>query len=518
MTLLTGWPTLVDDSGDGTSGTVVDKSVFDDIKAAIEAVTHSTTNTTVNPNDTTDEVVTARGNLASLNARLSGVVDDDGALITPASIISTAQLQAAIGRVNLLANDTFLMWSGGDDAAPDYWVHVDGGTSVIDRAGASQSDTAQRVGLYCLSLTNACEMYQEFVPAAAWSRFEWFEGQKVSMGAWVKSGVASHARLQVDDGGTTTSSDYHTGAGDWEWLTVTHTVAATATHLRAQLDVAQNGTAYFSGVTCLLGDQPVDEWVPCPKVYGAIVLGAPGTVTVADDKDWAALGRPAFIKEVQCYVNTSPGFIIDASNAKIDITEGSSGDAVATIVSGTYASGTALATAVATALNAAATDNTWTCTYSTSTGKFTIGHDAVQTGALEWNTGSSTANSAGDILGFNTDADDTGASSYVGDTDTRTETGLTIDIEVGDGASSYNSIFSAAKFVIGNGYKFGTVTPDGTYRYLTIPSDHTNAAATGAGIIRLNVDQSQACADLKVFIRALQYNPPLEDFYAADVF
>jgi hypothetical protein len=205
MTLLAGWPTLTDDSGDGTSGTVLDKSIFDTIKSEIENVTHSTNNTTIDPNDITDEVVTARGNLTSLEDRIDGVIDSDGALITPASIVSTSQLQSAIGRQNLIRNDTFLSWSQGDAAAPDFYTFVDGGSATIDRAGSGQSDATQQVGKFCLSLTNACEMYQTLISASAYADFEFFEGQDIATGCWVNSSVASHARLQMDDGNTTTS-------------------------------------------------------------------------------------------------------------------------------------------------------------------------------------------------------------------------------------------------------------------------------------------------------------------------
>lgn len=107
--------------------------------------------------------------------------------------------------------------------------------------------------------------------------------------------------------------------------------------------------------------------------------------------------------------------IVAGFNDKIDITEGGTGDAIATLTAGNYATGALMAVQVATAINAAATDNTWTCTYSTSTYKFTIGHDNVQTGGLEWDGGASAATSAGECLGYDTSADDTGATSYVGD-------------------------------------------------------------------------------------------------------
>lgn len=114
--------------------------------------------------------------------------------------------------------------------------------------------------------------------------------------------------------------------------------------------------------------------------------------------------------------------IIAGVNDKIDITEGTTGDAVATLAAGNYATGALMATQVATAINAAATDNTWTCTYSTATRKFTIGHNEGgngETGGLEWDSGASAATSAGEDLGYDTSADDTGAASYVGDDECR---------------------------------------------------------------------------------------------------
>jgi hypothetical protein len=527
MTLLTGWPTLTDDSGAGTDGTVLDESVFDAMKAAVEAVTHSTNNTTIDPNDITDEVVTARGNMTDLEDRLDGVIDSDGNLITPASIVSASQLQSAIGRVNLVQNDTMLLWSGGDAAAPDYYTFVDGGSATLARAGSGQGDTTRKIGLYCLSITNAAEVYQELISTTAYAAFDGFETEDISLGCWVWSSVATHARIQIDDGNSTSSSSYHTGGSAWEWLTVEHTLSAAGTYLRVQADVVSNGTAYFSAMTAMLGDYAPDNWVPSPKSYGWVAFTIPSSPSTGDEKHSITFSRPGLIKAVQAHVKTAPSFTITAgSNDDIDITEGISGDAIATIAAGDYATGAALAAAVATAINAAATDNTWTCTFSSTTGKFTIGHDAVQTGGLEWNTGPSTATSAADELGYNTDADDTGASSYVGDTDTRTETGFDVDIEMGDGAS-WNSIFASVPTLVGRGQLYGGIEPGGTYQYLCIPgngfsqaadSDNTLVDASNS-TMRVNYDAvPNDMADGYIQVRILQWLNPLEDFLAHDDF
>lgn len=112
--------------------------------------------------------------------------------------------------------------------------------------------------------------------------------------------------------------------------------------------------------------------------------------------------------------------IVEGFNDSLDFTENTTGDATATIATGEYANGAALATAITTALNAAATDNTYLCTYDTSTKKFTIaratGSDAF---GLEWSTGTNAnAGKQGSIaldLGFDDSADDTGATSYTAD-------------------------------------------------------------------------------------------------------
>ncbi len=92
-------------------------------------------------------------------------------------------------------------------------------------------------------------------------------------------------------------------------------------------------------------------------------------------------------------------------NDKIDAND--SGPAfTATLTAGTYTGGS-LATEIETQLEASGADN-YTVTYSSSTGKFTLVDD---TGgwALEWDTGSNTATSAGPLLGFDISADDNGA-------------------------------------------------------------------------------------------------------------
>lgn len=97
-------------------------------------------------------------------------------------------------------------------------------------------------------------------------------------------------------------------------------------------------------------------------------------------------------------------FTADATNNLIYINDGS--NKTATITAGSYTYAT-MATAVATALNAVS--STWTCTYSTTTRSFTIGH----TGSATLRE-TQTTNSAWDILGYTNGTDHAGT-SFVAD-------------------------------------------------------------------------------------------------------
>jgi hypothetical protein len=103
---------------------------------------------------------------------------------------------------------------------------------------------------------------------------------------------------------------------------------------------------------------------------------------------------------------------IVSTDAKLNFNIGGS-ELTATIAVGYYKSPQDLAAAIQTAMQAAGGTGV-TCTYSNSTGKFTI---AKPSGTLEllWNTGADTANTIGDLIGFTISADDTGFLTYTSD-------------------------------------------------------------------------------------------------------
>lgn len=295
---LDSWPSFVNDSGDGQSGTQLFVSHFDAIKASIENDIVSNTNPNVKTKAIIDEVIAARGNLANLDARLSGVIDDDGNFITPASQATIADVRDTLGTVNIITNDDFQIWPFGDTSLPADFVAISG-TGTIARTGTGLSDTTRKVGDFAISITNARNFMQRILSSSDFPRADFLKGQFVSLGCWVKTSIASHARLNVADGSTTLSSAAHTGSGNWEWLwlqangsPLTLQIAGTASTLQAQLQVLSNGTAYFSGLCMMFTKHGVPVYVPCDTIFGGLGFQLSGEPTPVNEVAHYSVSRP----------------------------------------------------------------------------------------------------------------------------------------------------------------------------------------------------------------------------------
>lgn len=113
---------------------------------------------------------------------------------------------------------------------------------------------------------------------------------------------------------------------------------------------------------------------------------------------------------------SSGRFVIDSSNNKIDFEDSSGGaELTATLIDGEYTP-EALATHIGarmTLAGASTEADTYTCTYSSSTGRWTIATSGSYLSIL-WDSGTNTANSIGDTIGFDAATDSTGATTYTG--------------------------------------------------------------------------------------------------------
>lgn len=104
---------------------------------------------------------------------------------------------------------------------------------------------------------------------------------------------------------------------------------------------------------------------------------------------------------------------ITSSTRYLDVTD-DGGTFAVTVPVGIYKTPVELADALHSALNDAPSSETYTVTYSNSTGKFTIASGSTVLSLL-WNTGANAANSIGTKLGFSVAANDTGAVTYTSD-------------------------------------------------------------------------------------------------------
>ena len=102
--------------------------------------------------------------------------------------------------------------------------------------------------------------------------------------------------------------------------------------------------------------------------------------------------------------------VITSSTRYFDFTD-TAGTAAAVVATGFYKDPHKLASALEIAINDVTTE-TFTVTYSDSTGKFTIVTATSLTFSILWNTGTNTANSIATKIGFTTAANSTGALTY----------------------------------------------------------------------------------------------------------
>lgn len=306
---IAAWPVVSDDTGAYTDGTVFNKALTDAMHDAVDALLVSSANPGVSAANIIDEVVTARGSLANLDARLDVLLNEDGTIKTPSGIVTAAQLQAqAAASINLLKNSTFWIWPETLALAPAYWA-VSNGTAAI--AGAGQADTTRKVGRFCAKLTHTtgvAKLTQIILDATDFSNLDHLKGEtkKIAMGMWVKTATTNHGRLSIVDGSGSTPSSYHTGGGAFEFLTVVHTMSAASTKLQIELENAQSGDVYFSGGVVIFGDAAPALWYPEPKVRGHASLELAGDLTVGDGKKYLTFARPIRLDHINALIATDP--------------------------------------------------------------------------------------------------------------------------------------------------------------------------------------------------------------------
>jgi hypothetical protein len=148
----------------------------------------------------------------------------------------------------LIDNEEFEAWPDGPAAAPAGWTLSGSGASV-----ARTSDIGRR-GRYAVQVTRsgATTRLTQTVGLLA----DDLRGETVSARVDGVTSVASQLRIGISDGLTETVSDFHTGGGTIETLTVEKTLSATATNLSIFTELAVDGAATADRVLAARGDIP----------------------------------------------------------------------------------------------------------------------------------------------------------------------------------------------------------------------------------------------------------------------
>lgn len=113
---------------------------------------------------------------------------------------------------------------------------------------------------------------------------------------------------------------------------------------------------------------------------------------------------------------SSGSFEITSSNNCIDFKDDSSGSELQVVIPPDTYDPETLAGLIGARMSlesVSSQGDTITCTYSTTTGRWTISTDGAYLSVL-WSTGTNTANTIGDVIGFDASTDSTGSTSYTG--------------------------------------------------------------------------------------------------------
>ncbi len=148
---------------------------------------------------------------------------------------------------NEVPNWSFEVWSAGD---PVGWTHTGGGAG----AAISQESGAGNFLLGSYSLKMDSGAGGAMVAQCTLSNWADFKGKYVTVSCWAKSNNAAYTNaisVWVNDGVTTSQSPKHSGATDWQLLTVTKRISTSATELtvacRLEAGAPTQYVAYFDG-------------------------------------------------------------------------------------------------------------------------------------------------------------------------------------------------------------------------------------------------------------------------------
>jgi hypothetical protein len=275
------WPVLADDPtpSNPTTGTDLVAATFEDasksIAAAIDGQCHApgANYQATRPREITVEVIDARGNKATLGARLDVAISADG---TPLNVVPPAAVRNGFVLGNLMANDSMAMWSRGPTSAPDYFA-LSGAGAAVQQCGTGLADTTklQSQDHFSARLTAAAVpavLSQHLIPVGNFGSMVGLREDPVDSNGdsldgyndgpcqgWligaVLAAAANRARLSLVDSASSGifNSAYHPGDNNFHFLLAGPlNLTDSLSELVAQCRVETAGAAYFQCLTAIL--------------------------------------------------------------------------------------------------------------------------------------------------------------------------------------------------------------------------------------------------------------------------
>lgn len=229
-------------------------------------------------------------------------VDPSGGIPLPASVFDAIAADLAIlggstgglgiaGKGNILVNGGFEVWQRGTSFTglaslaygPDRWQWTPGGTSTVNVT--QEASIILRPGAYamdCIYTHNANSYMQQKIESGFI-----YASQPVSLSVMLKTNSAG-ASVTLYDGTAGYSSLTHPGDGNWHMLTVTATLAPTASVLDVQLNMTVSGTYTWDNAMLVWGNAPspyiplgaAEEYQRCLRYYEILGESANGALII----------------------------------------------------------------------------------------------------------------------------------------------------------------------------------------------------------------------------------------------
>jgi hypothetical protein len=116
--------------------------------------------------------------------------------------------------------------------------------------------------------------------------------KSVTFKCWVWCAAADTARIRLDwDGSDIENSDYHKGQNEWQLLDVVASVPTSATQVKAIIEVAASGTAYFDA--CWMTAGPIHKYtIPSAILNGPHYLTEQGDEGNPNGEYYPIKGNP----------------------------------------------------------------------------------------------------------------------------------------------------------------------------------------------------------------------------------